>query len=357
MNVAVQTIPAPALAADPYAELARELDALGDAVRDDLGAADAAYIHRLIALQRGLEVAGRALLVLSRWRAAQRAGAATLTLSKVLENMEIGHNVLHGQWDWMRDPQIQSATWEWDMAPTARSWRRAHNHTHHVWTNVVGRDRDLGYSAMRVDEAQPWHPVHLLQPVYGLLMALTFEWGIALYDLELDGVRKGTRSREAAQDELRAFVHKLSRQVAKDFVLFPLLAGRRGRRRALAGVLAANVLRSVWVHTIVFMGHLPDGAETFSEAQVEGETRGQWYARQLSGSCNLEGDRLFHLLTGHLSFQIEHHLFPDVPSRRLPGLAPRVREACARHGLPYLSGRLGPQWRSVAKKVLRLSLP
>src|SRR3712207_8406695 len=45
-----------------------------------------------------------------------------------------------------------------------------------------------------------------------------------------------------------------------------------------------------------------------------GETRGGWYRRQLLGSCNLEGGRLFHLLTGNLSFQIEHHLFPDVRS-------------------------------------------
>jgi NADPH-dependent stearoyl-CoA 9-desaturase len=358
LYVAVQTTsPPPVVPDDPYAGLAAELDALGAAVRDDLGAADRRYITTLIAAQRGLEVAGRLLLLLSRHRTAQVAGAATLTLSKVLENMEIGHNVLHGQWDWMRDPDIQSSTWEWDMASTATSWRRAHNVQHHMWTNVLERDRDLGYSAMRVDPAQPWHPVHLLQPVYGVLMALTFDLGIAVYDMELDAVRKGTKTRAQANAELRAFFDKVARQAGKDLVLFPLLAGRRGRRRALAGVVAANVARNVWVHTIVFMGHLPEPARTYTEAEVAGETRGGWYARQLEGSCNLEGSRLFHLLTGHLSFQIEHHLFPDVPSRRLPQLAPHVRAACERHGLPYHSGRLGRQWRSVAAKVLRLSLP
>jgi linoleoyl-CoA desaturase len=337
--------------------LARELDALGEAVREDLGAQDAAYIHRLIATQRGLEAAGRILLLLSRYRPAQAGGTALLTLSKVLENMEIGHNVLHGQWDWMHDPRIQSSTWEWDAASTSRSWRRSHNFQHHVFTNVIGKDRDLGYSAMRVHPDQPWHPVYLLQPIYGVLMALVFEWGIAVYDMELDAVRRGEKTKAMAREEIGAFAQKAARQLAKDYVLFPLLAGRKGWRRALAGVVAANVARSVWVHTIVFMGHLPDGAEYFTEEDLEHETRGGWYHRQLLGSCNLEGTRLFHILSGSLSFQIEHHLFPDVPSRRYPELAPQVRDVCARYGLPYSSGRLGRQWLSVARKILRLSLP
>jgi fatty acid desaturase len=346
-----------ALADRDLDELARELDAIGDAVRADLGGDDAAYIRRVIATQRGLEAAGRVLLLLARHRPALVAGTTLLALGKVLENMEIGHNVLHGQWDWMRDPKIHSAHWEWDAASTARSWKRSHNYQHHMFTNVIGKDRDLGYSAMRVHHDQPWHPVYLLQPIYGVLMALVFEWGIALYDMELDAVRRGEKTKEAARSEMREFALKAMRQLSKDYVLFPMMAGRRGFKYALAGSVAANVARSVWVHTIVFMGHLPEGAEYFTEEDLETEDRGGWYVRQLLGSCNLEGTRLFHILAGSLSFQIEHHLFPDVPSRRYPELAPKVRAVCERRGLPYSTGRLGPQWRSVARKVLRYSLP
>jgi len=135
-----------------------------------------------------------------------------------------------------------------------------------------------------------------------------------------------------------------------------LLSGRSARR-TLAGNLAANLIRNVWVHTIVFMGHVPEGAETFSEEQLDDESRGGWYVRQLLGSCNLDGSPLFHLLTGNLSYQIEHHLFPDLPSNRYAEIAPRVRAVCERHGLPYSSGPLGRQYRSVAKKILRLSFP
>lgn len=342
---------------DARAALAAELDALHAEVRADLGTRDAEYVRAVIKWQRHLEVAGRALLLGARSKPAAVAGTAALTLSKVIENMELGHNVMHGQWDWMQDPQIHSTTWEWDQASTARSWKHAHNYQHHTYTNVVGKDRDLGYSAMRVDPSQPWHPVYLLQPVYGVLMALTFEWGIALYDMELDAVRRGEKAPEQAREEIRAFAEKALRQVGKDFALFPALAGRRGFKNALAGALVANLARNVWVHTVVFMGHLPEPAETFTEEQFETETRGDWYVRQLVGSCNLEGTPAFHFLTGNLSHQIEHHLFPDLPSSRYASLAPRVREICARYGLPYHSGRLGPQYRSVARKVLRLSFP
>jgi NADPH-dependent stearoyl-CoA 9-desaturase len=159
-----------------------------------------------------------------------------------------------------------------------------------------------------------------------------------------------------ARAELGAFARKALRQATKDYVLFPLLAGRAARR-ALLGTLAANALRNVWVHTIVFMGHLPEGAETFTEQQLEQESRGGWYVRQLLGSCNLEGRPLFHLMSGNLSFQIEHHLFPDLPTSRYARIAPRVRAVCERHGLPYSSGRLGRQYWSVARKIGRLAFP
>jgi linoleoyl-CoA desaturase len=271
--------------------------------------------------------------------------------------MEIGHNVMHGQWDWMRDPAIHSSAWEWDAASTAASWKHAHNFQHHTYTNVLGRDRDLGYSAMRVDAAQPWHPIYLTQPVYFFLIAVVFEWAIAIYDLELDAVRRGEKSRAKARQEIVGLLRKARRQLLKDFALFPALAGRRGARRALAGNLVANLARNSWVHTIVFCGHIPESAETFTEEQYRGETRGGWYRRQLLGSCNLEGSPLFHLLTGNLSFQIEHHLFPDLPSNRYAEIAPQVRAVCERHGLPYNSGRLGRQYRSVYRQVLRLAFP
>jgi fatty acid desaturase len=336
--------------------LGRELDAIRDEVLADLGEDDAAYIRRVILAQRTLEAAGRGALFVSLFPPAWLAGTAMLSVAKILENLEIGHNVMHGQWDWMRDPEIHSASYEWDSASTAEAWKRAHNHLHHTYTNVLGRDRDLGYAILRIEAEQPWHPVYLAQPIYIVPMALLFEWAIAIYDIELENVRHGEKPWSQAKAELGGLWRKARRQLVKDYVAFPLLAGPSALP-ALLGNLTANAVRNVWAHTVIVCGHFPDGAETFSEDYLRGESRGDWYVRQLSGSCNLEGPPLLHLMSGNLSFQIEHHLFPDLPSNRYATIAPRVREICARYELPYTSGSLPRQYAQVIRTVLRLALP
>ena len=89
--------------------LAAELDAIRQDVEDSRGERDSRYIRRTIAGQRALEVAGRVLLAASSRRSAWWAGTVTLGVAKIIENMEIGHNVMHGQWDWMNDPEIHSS--------------------------------------------------------------------------------------------------------------------------------------------------------------------------------------------------------------------------------------------------------
>ena len=338
--------------------LGGELEAIRQEVLESRGARDAAYIRRLIRTQRLLELGGRVALLASRRREAWLAGTAALTLAKILDNMEIGHNVLHGQWDWMRDPKIHSSTWEWDHASPAAQWKRAHNETHHTYTNIVGRDNDLGYGIMRVDEAQPWQPRHLIQPIWNLVTACIFEYGIAMYDLDLgDHIRDKRKMSPEKKAELRTTLAKARRQVMKDFVLYPALAGR-GWRATLAANATANLLRNLWSHSVIMCGHFPEGVQTFELAEIdENETRGAWYLRQMLGSANISGSRALHLMTGNLSHQIEHHIYPDLPSNRYVEIAPRVREVFEKFDLPYNSRPLVRQVASAWHKVVRLSLP
>ncbi len=305
-------------------ELGRQLDAIRQEVLDSRGASDAAYIRRVIRAQRLLELGGRATLLAGRWRPAWLLGTASLTLAKVLDNMEIGHNVLHGQWDWMRDPKIHSSTWDWDHASPTDQWQRAHNVQHHTYTNILGRDNDLGYGIMRVDEAQPWQPIHLAQPLLNLITACIFEWGIAMFDLNLrDVVTSGEKLTDEQRHDLRSVLTKARRQLAKDYVVHPLLSGP-GWRATLTANLTANLLRNLWSHSVIMCGHFPEGVETFElEELPEHETRGEWYLRQMLGSANISGSPTLHLMTGNLSHQIEHHLFPDLPEQPLPAHRPR----------------------------------
>jgi len=337
-------------------EIGRELDQIRDEVIASRGEDDARYIRRVIGVQRGLEAGGRMLLFASVLPPAWLAGTAALAVSKILENMEIGHNVLHGQWDWMRDPEIHSTIWEWDSASPAKMWKHSHNFLHHTYTNVLGKDRDIGYSLLRVSPQQAWHPVYLAQPLYNAVLAAFFEWGIAIYDVELERVWRGEKRWQEALPQLGDVLRKSGRQILKDYVAFPLLAGP-AFLPTLLGNAVANLTRNIWAHTIIFCGHFPAGTEVFTEEQLEDETRGQWYVRQLLGSANIDGGPLLHIMSGNLSHQIEHHLFPDLPSNRYAEIAPRVRDLCRRFNLPYNAGPLRRQVASVWSRVCRLALP
>ncbi len=353
------------LSPEQIEQLGRELDAIHDEVFADLGERDARYIRATIALHRRLVLAARVALLLSRRRPAWAVGTAMLSLAKILENMELGHNIMHGQWDWMNDPDINSQSWDWDTASPADAWKHSHNYEHHTFTNIRGKDRDLGYEIMRIDPHQKWHPVYLLQPLYNLVLMGFFEWGVALHDMNFDAIRSGEKSKKQAWAELKAIGVKARRQVVKDYVAFPALSAGiapAGKRRdtlfsTFWANFTANVVRNVWAHSIIFCGHFPDQTYTFSEGEVADETRGGWYVRQLLGAANIDGGPLFHLLSGNLSFQVEHHLFPDMPSSRYAEIAPRVREVCARYGLPYNTGPLHRQLGAVHRTILRLAFP
>ncbi len=199
-------------------EIGRELDELHEQVKADLGERDATYIRSMIAFQRRLALIGRGSLIFSRWRVPWALGAASLGLAKILENMEIGHNVLHGQWDWMNDPVINSRAWDWDTASTAEAWRHSHNYVHHTYTNIRGKDRDLGYEIMRIDPQQPWNPVYLFQPFYNLGLMALFEWGVAVHDLDLTAIRAGQKDLKAVREDLKGIAGKARTQIVKDYV-------------------------------------------------------------------------------------------------------------------------------------------
>jgi NADPH-dependent stearoyl-CoA 9-desaturase len=344
------------LSDDDIESLGRELDAIREQVISSRGERDAAYIRKVIEVQRGLELGSRVVLLASILPPAWLVGTAGLSIAKILENMEIGHNVMHGQWDWMRDPTIHSTTWEWDNASPAELWKHSHNELHHTYTNVLGKDNDLGYGIMRVDEDQRWSPFNLAQPLWNLINAFVFEYGIAAYDLEIGKVINGRSDKADFKAKAKQVLGKIRKQATRDYLVHPLLSGPSALT-TLGANLTANVVRNLWTHSVIMCGHFPSGVETFTKSSIEGETRGEWYLRQMLGAANITGSPFLHLMTGNLSFQIEHHLYPDLPSNRYQEIAPKVHEVFERYDLTYVSGPLPKQLASAWAKVIRLSLP
>jgi fatty acid desaturase len=336
-----------------------ELDAIRQDVLDTRGERDARYIRTVIGVQRKLELASRAVLLGSALPPLWILGTVGLSVAKILDNMEIGHNVLHGQWDWMRDPKIHSTTWDWDMASPAEQWQHSHNQLHHTYTNVIGKDNDLGYGIMRVDEDQPWVPMYLLQPLWNFVNACFFEYGIAAYDLELGAAIKKKQTEDPEfRRRLKAVLTKIRKQATKDYVVHPLLSLPTGSLLStLVANFTANVVRNLWSHSVIMCGHFPEGVETFEKRSIEGETHGEWYVRQMLGSANISGSKAMHFMSGNLSHQIEHHLFPDLPSNRYAEIAPKVEALFEKYGLNYHAAPLPRQVASAWHKVIRLSLP
>jgi NADPH-dependent stearoyl-CoA 9-desaturase len=345
-----------------YAHLTdADVDALGaalDSIRCDIegsrGAKDRAYIKRTIAFQRFLEIAARLVIGVSKGKLGWTVGTAALAAAKSIENMELGHNIGHGQWDWMNDPEIHSATWEWDMAGLSSQWRYSHNYRHHVFANVVGVDDDLGFGVLRVTRDQEWRPANLAQPLRAILLAFGFEWGIALHGMYAARDRETTAAGYSAQKA--ALRRKIGRQLGKDYVLYPALSRRRWRRTFAASVVA-NGLRNLWACAVIFCGHLVDGAEKFTPSALQGETKAEWYLRQMLGTANIRGGKVMAFMSGNLSYQIEHHLFPDLPSNRYAEIAERVRALCVTYDLPYTTGPLHRQFLLTARTIGKLAFP
>jgi fatty acid desaturase len=345
-----------------YDQLAVELDAIRDETLAKVGQEDARYIRKIIRLQRLFEVTGRVVMVLGFIHAAFWVlGILTLALAKILDNMEIGHNILHGQYDWMNDENINSRTFEWDIVCDAASWKRVHNYEHHTYTNIIGKDRDFGYGLLRLSDDIPWRRKNIWQFFTYINLSVLFEWGIAYHEMAAErvfvGKKKTKRDQQVSDKQLKKhFFGKATRQIFKDYVFFPLLAWPMFLP-VLLGNIIANIIRNLWTSTVIFCGHFTEGVYTFSEKECENESRGQWYYRQMLGSSNLTGQRWFHIMTGHLSCQIEHHLFPDIPAHRYVEMAPKVKAVAEKYGIVYNTGSFFKQYATVLQRVYRFSLP
>lgn len=372
--MAIQDIAAYAhLTDEDIAEIGRRLEEIEKRHRATLGDADVRYIRTLLRVQRGLDLSARTAIALS--PAMLLPAAAALGIAKILENLEIGHNVMHGQWDWMNDPEVHSSTWEWDNVGPSSGWKHTHNVTHHTYTNIVGMDNDVGYGVLRVTRDRRWQPYHLAQPLTNVLLASLFQWAVGFYDVELGAYFAGKRSWAQTKVKLDETLAKVRKQTTKDYVAFPLVAAGvsavvaaatgkpllraayRGATRAGQAALIGNYMRNLWAYAVIFCGHFPDDVETFTKRTLDNESRAEWYLRQMLGSANFRGGKLLTIMSGNLNYQIEHHLWPDMPSNRYAAMGTEVEALAREYGLPYNTASFPRQFLQVQRTLLKLSLP
>ncbi|MGM8885084.1 fatty acid desaturase family protein [Psychrobacter sp. 1U2] len=349
--------------------LAADLNALYKEVMDSLGTNDARYIQRVYSAVVYSELVARGLLVAAGRMTSWQRSAATwllatslLSFSKILNNMELGHNVMHGQFDWMQHPHLNSKKFDWDIVCPAPLWQHSHNYLHHTFTNIVGRDHDVGYHLIRVTDEQPWIPDDRYNMLKTLVLALGFEWAVAFHDIQIsaEDYADSPEFEQIMQAKSQALFTKIARQVGKDYLALPiatgLLFGKRSAMSTLSGNFVANITRNVWTWAVIFCGHFTEQAHIYTQL-AEDESKGEWYVRQILGSSNIEGKKWFHILTGNLSHQIEHHIFPDMPANHYARIAPQVQAICQKYGLSYNTGRFGDQLKQVIGRIRHFSHP
>lgn len=346
------------LSPEQIEEFGRRVDEIRQNIMADIGEADAKYIYKIRNFVRYSEISSRALLMFGGWLPpVWLFGTGLLGLSKIVENMELGHNVMHGQFDWLNDPSLNGANYDWDTISTGDDWKYTHNYIHHTYTNIVGMDHDVGYGLLRVSESQKWEPRFLFNIPLAMQLMVFFEWYVGVQNLHLeDALVYKTKTWKQVWADATKFRKKARRQVLKDYVFFPLIAGPNAVP-VLAGNAVANVIRSLWSSAVIFNGHFTEDAETFEADNIDNETRAEWYLRQIRGSSNFTGTQWLHILSGNLSHQIEHHLFPDMPANRYAQAAPQLRALCAEYGVNYNEADFLKQFASVWVRLAKCSLP
>lgn len=339
-------------------QFGQQVDAIRREIMESIGEQDAQYIYKIRNFVRYSEIASRGMLMFGGWiPPVWLFGTGLLGLSKIVENMELGHNVMHGQFDWLNDPSLNGANYDWDTISTGDDWKHTHNYIHHTYTNIVGKDHDVGYGLLRVSEAQKWEPRFLLNIPLAIQLMVFFEWYVGLQNLHLeDALIYKTRTWKQVWEDSAKFRQKATRQVAKDYVFFPVIAGPNALP-VLTGNAVANVIRNLWSSAVIFNGHFTEDAETFEIDNTENETRAEWYLRQIRGSSNFTGTEWLHILSGNLSHQVEHHLFPDMPANRYAEAAPKIRALCAEYGIHYNEASFMQQFGSVWVRLAKHSVP
>ena len=346
------------LSPEQTVEFGEKVEQIRREIMQSVGEKDAAYIYKIRNFVRYSEIASRGMLMFAGWiPPVWLLGMGLLGISKIVENMELGHNVMHGQFDWLNDPSLNGANYDWDTIATGQDWKYTHNYVHHTYTNIVGMDHDVGYGLIRVSESQKWEPRFLFNIPLAAQLMVFFEWYVGIQRLHLeDVIAYKTKTWKDVWHEAADVRQKIKRQVIKDYVFFPLIAGPNAIP-VFAGNAVANVIRSLWASAVIFNGHFTEDAENFEMDNTENETRAEWYLRQIRGSSNFSGTQWLHILSGNLSHQIEHHLFPDMPANRYAEAAPKIKALCEEYGIHYNEASFIKQFASVWVRLAKCSVP
>ncbi len=344
--------------------LASSLDAIYRDTKAKVGAEDLAHVRRVSRCSRGCEIAGRGLLWFGPGPLSFIGGVSLLSLHKQLQTAEIGHTALHGAFNRIEGAEeFRSSSFSWRGVPIDESsWIAAHNGRHHGLTNVAGEDPDMEFGRTRLTDRTPRRAHHGSQlfsvllsfPIFTLAMAAHSAGITALYFAENESA-PGDSSMAAQRAAWTRLLRKVGPHYFKELCLFPLLAGPRFPR-VLAGNILSEIARDVYTASTIYCGHVGADVKSFPSG-TRPTSRGHRCQMQIEASNDFRVSWVVSVLCGGLDRQVEHHLFPSLPTNRLRDIAPEVRRVVEEHGVAYRDRTWAQTLRGAFDHIRRLSHP
>jgi fatty acid desaturase len=318
----------------------REVTALRAEIRASLGPDDLRHLRRMERWGRTATAVGMA----TAWIAPNPLSAAALALGRSTRWL-LMHHVGHRGYD--RVPEVPP---RYTSKVFARGWRRMlewpdwmlpdawiyeHNILHHQHTGEL-RDPDLIERNL-----EDIHQSGLPKPLrYALLGVLAATWRASYYAPKTLTAWWHRRAGEEAPRPTpmgRLLAYCYAPYALLQFVALPLLfapLGAWAAFSALCNSLMADVITNIHTFFVVGPNHAGDDLYRFDEAPG---SRGEFFVRQVIGSVNYRtGGDVCDFAHLWLNYQIEHHLFPDVPMLAYRRVQPQVKALCERYGVPYV---------------------
>lgn len=221
------------------------------------------------------------------------------------------------------------------MRGTTNLWWKLRHNTHHSATNQIGRDPDIKVAPM-LHFYQDFEPTIMSSAQHFYYLPLLGLLHVYWYVESLQVTKKFLSSKNLPMRKLAQIdtVGLALFTLAMLYLINPLAAGSLSR---FGGLLLAFYMSGFGTALVVFASHY--GEEYISDTDISVFETTSRSTRNIKGFFGFDDGLLFHL-TGALSHQVEHHLFPMMPRSHIRKMTPHVKKAFADCGLPYSESNL-----------------
>lgn len=358
---------------------ARELDELQARIRAEIGEADHRHLRKIEAWGRAAGLLGYA----TSWIAPNPLSVLGIGFARYVRWTSVAHPVCHRGYQREGAPANRRGSsfargarrvLDWFDWIDPDAWHEEHDIQHHYRLNE-GADPDLverNLRWLRYSRLPRWLRLALV-PLFAVSWKFVYYAPSTLEALERAEARRARRPDEQSAEQqsaeqqladrwsargLWSFVPRVSTRLwvrcwgpylSFYFVALPALALPLGRWAAFC-VLINSLLAELVTNAHAFVTIVPNHAgEDLYRFEGRTRSRGEFYLRQVVGSTNYRcGGDLCDVMHGWLNYQIEHHLWPDLPLLAYRRAQPQVKAICERHGVPYVQESV---WRRCQKAI------